>query len=140
MPTPYHTPSSQNVSRPPEMEFYPLSIRLVTARSSTLSRWMSYLNHMFPMMWILAFVLVFSAPRVLSAEPEQKDPAPVSYYKEIRPLFQQHCQGCHQPAKPLGGYVMTSHAGLFKIADHERPGVVPGQPGQSFLLAQVQNQ
>ena len=33
------------------------------------------------------------------------DPAPpagkVSYYKDVRPIFQQHCQGCHQPAKPL---------------------------------------
>ena len=25
--------------------------------------------------------------------------APVSYYKQIRPIFQAHCQGCHQPAK-----------------------------------------
>ena len=34
-------------------------------------------------------------------------PAEVSYYKDVRPIFQQHCQGCHQPAKPSGGFVMT---------------------------------
>ncbi|MEL0075282.1 MAG: hypothetical protein VW708_04060, partial [Ilumatobacter sp.] len=26
----------------------------------------------------------------------------VSYYHQIRPLFQAHCQGCHQPAKDKG--------------------------------------
>ena len=32
----------------------------------------------------------------------------VSYDKQIRPIIQSHCQGCHQPAKAGGGYVMTS--------------------------------
>ena len=32
----------------------------------------------------------------------------ISYYKQVRPIFQAHCQGCHQPAKAGGGYVMTS--------------------------------
>ena len=29
-----------------------------------------------------------------------EDPPAISYYKDVRPIFQQHCQGCHQPAKP----------------------------------------
>ncbi|MBO0697200.1 MAG: hypothetical protein J2P46_02285 [Zavarzinella sp.] len=58
----------------------------------------------------------------------------VSYYKDIRPIFQQHCQGCHQPAKPQGGYVMTSHADLFKAGDSDEPGVVAGQPDKSLLV------
>ena len=38
---------------------------------------------------------------------EDKPPAPaapaaVSYFKDIRPIFQAHCQGCHQPAKAMG--------------------------------------
>ena len=24
----------------------------------------------------------------------------VSYYKDVRPIFAQNCNGCHQPAKP----------------------------------------
>src|SRR5262245_21552610 len=31
----------------------------------------------------------------------------VSYYRDVRPLLQANCQGCHQPAKAKGGYVMT---------------------------------
>src|SRR5260221_8280214 len=44
---------------------------------------------------------------------KDKIPDKVSYYKDVRPLFQQHCQGCHQPAKAQGGYVMTDFAELL---------------------------
>ena len=62
------------------------------------------------------------------------DPVKVSYYKEIRPIFQQQCQGCHQPAKSLGGFVMTSHADLFKKGDSEQAGVTAGKPAESLLV------
>lgn len=62
---------------------------------------------------------------------------PVSYYKDIRPLFQQHCQGCHQPAKAQGGYVMSDVADLLKAADSGKPGVVPGKPAESYLLDEI---
>src|SRR5262245_53382875 len=73
-----------------------------------------------------------------AAEPEKKEPAgPVSYYRDVRRLFQQHCQGCHQPAKPQGGYIMTSHADLLKAGDRGTPGVIPGQPDKSLLVEQI---
>jgi mono/diheme cytochrome c family protein len=61
----------------------------------------------------------------------------VSYYHQLRPIFQQHCNGCHQPARPKGGYVMTSHADLLKMGDSQKPGVVPGKPEQSELFVQL---
>src|SRR3954453_14073387 len=69
------------------------------------------------------------------AEPA-KPPAPsaVSYYKTVRPLFQQHCQGCHQPAKAQGGFVMTGHADLLKKGNSDEPGVLPGQPDRSPVV------
>jgi mono/diheme cytochrome c family protein len=71
------------------------------------------------------------------AEPAAKPAGPVSYYRDVRPIFQQYCQGCHQPAKPLGGFVMTEHADLFKKGDRDQPGVVAGKPEQSFLIEQI---
>jgi mono/diheme cytochrome c family protein len=68
---------------------------------------------------------------------QPKIPDKVSYYKDVRPIFQQHCQGCHQPAKAEGSYVMTSHAELLKMGDKDKPGVVPSKPGESYLLAQI---
>jgi WD40 repeat protein len=72
--------------------------------------------------------------------PAKKDaplPDKVSYYKDIRPLFQQHCQGCHQPAKAEGGYIMSSYKQLFAKGDHDEPGIVVGQPAKSMLVAQI---
>lgn len=65
------------------------------------------------------------------------EPDVVSYYRNVRPIFQQNCQGCHQPAKASGGYVMTDYAGLFKTGDSNEPGIVPGQPDKSVLVKQI---
>src|SRR5260221_10085982 len=76
-----------------------------------------------------------------AAAPPKKeivDPkAPVSYYKQIRPIFQAQCQGCHQPAKDKGGYVMTDFKRLLAAGDGGKPAVVPGKPEQSFLYQQI---
>src|SRR4051812_2944393 len=69
---------------------------------------------------------------VRAADPPPAAPAKVSYYKDVRPIFAQHCNGCHQPAKPQGGYVMTAHADLLKPGEREKPGVVPGKPAASY--------
>src|SRR5262245_11607742 len=61
----------------------------------------------------LILVMIRWSP-LLGAEPTE-----VSYYKQIRPILQQHCQGCHQPAKPQGGFVMTGHADLFKPGESD---------------------
>jgi WD40 repeat protein len=58
----------------------------------------------------------------------------ISYYKQVRPIFQQHCQGCHQPAKAGGGFNMTVYADLLKKGDRDKPGIVPGKPDASFLV------
>ena len=77
------------------------------------------------------------APGYQFLPPFAEDPLAVSYYKDIRPIFQQHCNGCHQPAKPTGGYVMTSHADLFKPGERGKAGVVAGKPTASYLVEQI---
>jgi WD40 repeat protein len=81
----------------------------------------------------------FAAFAVIGQNPAKTDKVPdkVSYYKDIKPLFQQHCQGCHQPAKAQGGYVMTDFAELFKKTEAGEIGVVPGQPEKSILYRQI---
>lgn len=73
----------------------------------------------------------------ISAAPAAVPAGPVSYYKQVRPLFQVHCQGCHQPAKAQGGYVMTDYESILKAGDRGMPGVVPGQPDKSYLIDQI---
>ena len=61
---------------------------------------------------------------------------PISYYKQIRPLFQANCQGCHQPAKAKGGYVMTTFTQLLEGGD-EDTAIVPGKPEESYLVGEI---
>src|SRR5436309_8197910 len=70
-------------------------------------------------------------------EPKPPPSGNISYYKHVRPIFQQHCQGCHQPAKAEGGYVMTGFADLFKKGDHDQPGVVANSPEKSYVVNQI---
>ena len=58
----------------------------------------------------------------------------MSYYRQIRPIFQSHCQGCHQPAKQSGGYVMTDFKKLLNGGESETAAVMPGKPDESYLL------
>lgn len=83
-----------------------------------------------------AFVLLAS-PVISAAEPAAKEAGPISYYRQVRPLFQQHCQGCHQPAKAQGSYIMTGYADLLKAGEKEKPGIVPGQPEKSVVIEQI---
>jgi len=88
---------------------------------------------------LLGALLAAHGQAVRAADAPEKAPEPkeVSYYRQVRPVFQQHCQGCHQPAKQKGGYVMTHYADLLKAGDKERPGVVPGQPDRSLLVSEI---
>ena len=60
----------------------------------------------------------------------------VSFYKDIRPILQANCQGCHQPAKARssGDYVMTSYDLLVKAGESEEAPVVAGKPDESYLV------
>src|SRR5262245_56877379 len=75
-----------------------------------------------------------------AAPPKQEvvDPnAPVSYWKQVRPIFQASCQGCHQPAKNKGGYVMTDFKRLMSGGDSGDKAIIAGKPEQSPLIASI---
>src|SRR3954454_17834704 len=90
-----------------------------------------------------AFVALAMAVAVGSAraeDPKDKDKtkaapaAKVSYDKQVRPILQAHCQGCHQPAKAGGAYVMTAFRPMLKGGESGVPAIVPGQPADSHLI------
>jgi WD40 repeat protein/mono/diheme cytochrome c family protein len=69
-----------------------------------------------------------------NAAPEQ---AKVSYFHEVRPILQANCQGCHQPAKNKGGYVMTDFKKLLAGGDSEGAAVVASRPEKSSLVKMI---
>ena len=92
--------------------------------------------HRFFLVFACATVCLGPSPAA-AAEPEKAPPGKVSYFKDIRPIFQERCQGCHQPAKRQGGFVMTSLAEMQKGGDSAEPAFVAGKPDDSFLISQL---
>jgi mono/diheme cytochrome c family protein len=85
---------------------------------------------------LYGMALVSSATAAEESEAEAKT-AEISFYRDIRPIFQAECHGCHQPAKDKGGYVMTDFTRLVGIGDSEKAAIVPGKPDESFLVEQI---
>jgi len=84
----------------------------------------------------LAMVLT-AASAAAAADDKKAAPAKISYDKQVRPIFQAHCQGCHQPAKAGGDYVMTSFERLVKGGESGAAAVAPGKPGESQLVEMI---
>jgi Planctomycete cytochrome C len=64
----------------------------------------------------------------------KKEPASASYFKDIRPILQRYCQGCHQPASKQADLVLTSYE-TFKTGGHSGPVWIAGQPDQSLVIS-----
>ena len=71
------------------------------------------------------------------ANAEEAKPKKVSFYSDIRPIFQGNCHGCHQPAKARGEYVMTTFAQLLAGGESEDKAIVPGKPDESQLITLI---
>jgi WD40 repeat protein len=78
-------------------------------------------------------LLAFHLGSTCFAEAEK----PVSYYEQIRPIFQAKCHGCHQPAKSKGKYVITLFDRMLAGGDSGDPAIVAHQPDKSALLALI---
>ena len=72
-----------------------------------------------PLAAIACFALVSSDALVADDATATTAAKPVSYYEQVRPILQANCQGCHQPAKAGGDYVMTEFALLVQGGESE---------------------
>src|SRR6266513_1208711 len=82
-------------------------------------------------------LLVCSPALALESKPDTKSEPKVSYYRQIRPILQANCQGCHQPAKSKGGYVMTDFKGLLAGGDTEGAAIVPKHADKSAIIKMI---
>jgi mono/diheme cytochrome c family protein/DNA-binding beta-propeller fold protein YncE len=61
----------------------------------------------------------------------------VNYSQQIEPIFRQHCQGCHQPAKPEGGLIMTNPNIMLDKGGDSGMSIVRGKADESHLIAEI---
>ncbi|MCI0538442.1 MAG: hypothetical protein L0Z50_24815, partial [Verrucomicrobiales bacterium] len=91
-----------------------------------------------PFLWVGSLLALLSGVLLNAADPaKDTGPRAVSFYKDIRPIFQANCHGCHQPAKAKGGYVMTEFQKLLAAGDTGKAAVVPSKPAESLLIEQI---
>jgi WD40 repeat protein len=87
---------------------------------------------------IACTIIAFTAP-ILRAEDEKpvaegEGEGKISFYEQIRPIFQAQCHGCHQPARDSGKYVMTEFAKLVAGGESESAAIVASKPDESYLI------
>jgi len=70
---------------------------------------------------------------VEAADEKPADPAPVSYYRQVRPILQRACTGCHQPAKAGGKLLLTNYELSLKGGEQGALWTA-GKPDESLLI------
>src|SRR5437762_1607846 len=78
--------------------------------------------------WLIPVLLV-----AVCARAEDK---PVSYYREIVPIFKRSCTGCHHPGKLKGELDLTTYAAFLKGGKHGAS-FTAGAPKESRIVEEV---
>ena len=83
---------------------------------------------------LAAATLCIGASVAFAQEDDAKKPdGPVSFYRQVRPILQRRCSGCHQPSKKGGQLLLTTFAG-FKVGGENGESFVVGKPDESLIL------
>jgi WD40 repeat protein len=84
---------------------------------------------------LLLLLAAFFVPATgQSTEPAEQQE--VSYSRDIWPVIQRNCQGCHQPALKKGYLDLTSYE-AFARGGMSGPVFAPGKPGESLVVAHL---
>ena len=63
--------------------------------------------------------------------------APVDFVRDVRPIFEKHCQDCHGPDKQKSGFRLDVKVEAFKGGDKHAPDIIAGKAGSSPLIQMV---
>jgi WD40 repeat protein len=83
--------------------------------------------------FVLGVVMLSAGGLFAQDDDEKKEEGPVSFYRQVRPILQRHCSGCHQPAK-MGGKLLLTSFESFKKGGESGEGFTPGKPDESLIL------
>ena len=82
------------------------------------------------------FAVVLVSPAVAVETPES-DVKEVDFARDIKPIFKQHCFGCHGSNKQESEFRVDVRATLLTGGDLGEPAVVPGKSDESNLIRLV---
>lgn len=73
----------------------------------------------------LLWTCLVAVPTLCLAQP--------SFTRDVRPILQKHCQGCHQPASKSSGLDLTTFDG-FRTGGKRGPAFIAGSPDESLTI------
>lgn len=79
----------------------------------------------------------YLAARIESIKGQAAPVGGVSFYKQVQPILEAKCAGCHTGDKPKGGLRLDSLTAVLKGGKNDGAAVTPGKPASSSLLARV---
>ena len=59
------------------------------------------------------------------------------FEREVRPIFERSCLGCHGPEKQKSGYRLDVRANALKGGDTGKPAILPHNAKESPLIRYV---
>jgi N-acyl-D-amino-acid deacylase len=80
-----------------------------------------------------------SSGTVAAAVPPSGVAAAALFDRDIRPMLERSCAGCHSGEKPKGGYDLTTRELALKGGQSGEPAIVPGHGERSPFLRFVQD-
>lgn len=89
------------------------------------------LRRVYGAVMLSACVLMVIAAGFIPAQGQTLEP--VSYHKQIWPIIQRSCQGCHQPAEANGDLIMVTFED-FKKGGLDGTPFIPGKPDESLVI------
>ena len=63
--------------------------------------------------------------------------APINFTRDIAPIFERSCAGCHGGEKPRGSFALVSREALLKGGASGEPAIAPGSAANSTLIRYV---
>ena len=113
---------------------------MIRARHITLCNVAIFDGPFFNYRLLLSYCCLFVCAGNLYSQEAESEPdnaaisGAISFARQIKPIFQSHCYGCHQPANRLGGYEMTSFESLLGGGESSIAAIKPGAPDDSYLI------
>ncbi|MBX3096028.1 MAG: DUF1553 domain-containing protein [Fimbriimonadaceae bacterium] len=87
--------------------------------------------------WAAALIPFVLAPALLANRPAiSPQSGPVTFEKDVLPIFRAHCTNCHEEGNDSGFLDLTNRE-LILEGGRSGPGVIPGDPEKSILLRRV---
>ena len=81
------------------------------------------------------YILLIVVPLFISCQKEEK----ISFNRQIRPILNKNCLGCHGGVKQSGGLGLVFRENALKKTKSGKWGILPGDPGKSEVMHRLRH-